>query len=371
MLVKLPVIATDPNSGLTVGVLPVWVIRDPSTGRIVELHAPSLTYNPNFGVTPTYRFYYYPAPSSQIQALASYSTTANRQAQLQWINPNAFGGSDYVDALVEWDRDGSQRFYGFGPDSKESSQSNYTIDTLDYRFRFGVPVAFGDRLRVFASQGIRFDRVLDGVVPGLPSTGQLFPGLESQPPRQTTYFGAGAQYDTRDNGPATTRGFLAQTWAQFYPKDAGNEGNFQFVGLDLREFVHPYPWFIVALQAHAEQHFGYGIPFYDQSQLGGKDSLRGYGDGRFEDRGAAYANLETRFLAEKFIVRNAPVEFWVDPFLGSGTVFHDLSGMTGNPYHDVVGVAFRFIARPQVVGSVDLGYGGEGVAVFTDIGYSF
>jgi hypothetical protein len=39
--------------------------------------------------------------------------------------------------------------------------------------------------------------------------------------------------------------------------------------------------------------------------------------------------------------------------------------------HTVGGVGFRGIARPFVVGYVDIGYGSEGVAVFTGINYPF
>jgi hypothetical protein len=37
----------------------------------------------------------------------------------------------------------------------------------------------------------------------------------------------------------------------------------------------------------------------------------------------------------------------------------------------VVGVGIRGIARPSVVGYVDMGYGTEGLAIFTGINYPF
>jgi len=39
--------------------------------------------------------------------------------------------------------------------------------------------------------------------------------------------------------------------------------------------------------------------------------------------------------------------------------------------HKVAGVGFRGIARPSVVGYVDIGYGSDGAAVFTGINYPF
>jgi hypothetical protein len=39
--------------------------------------------------------------------------------------------------------------------------------------------------------------------------------------------------------------------------------------------------------------------------------------------------------------------------------------------HPVGGAGFRAIAEPFVVGYVDLGFGGEGAAVFSGINYPF
>jgi hypothetical protein len=39
--------------------------------------------------------------------------------------------------------------------------------------------------------------------------------------------------------------------------------------------------------------------------------------------------------------------------------------------HPVGGIAFRGIAEPFVVGFVDVGWGGEGAAVFSGINYPF
>jgi hypothetical protein len=54
-----------------------------------------------------------------------------------------------------------------------------------------------------------------------------------------------------------------------------------------------------------------------------------------------------------------------------GNVFHDGPTFPIRALHKVAGVGFRGIARPSVVGYVDVGYGSEGVAVFTGINYPF
>src|SRR5947209_6335514 len=47
MLLSLPIIDTDPNRGVTYGVMPIWVLKG-KDGNIRTIHAPSLTYNDIF-----------------------------------------------------------------------------------------------------------------------------------------------------------------------------------------------------------------------------------------------------------------------------------------------------------------------------------
>ena len=73
MLIRLPVVDTNPNRGVTYGVMPVWVIKDKGSDRIRQIHAPSLTYNKIFKVIPTYRYFLYPTSLSSLVLRASVS----------------------------------------------------------------------------------------------------------------------------------------------------------------------------------------------------------------------------------------------------------------------------------------------------------
>jgi hypothetical protein len=59
------------------------------------------------------------------------------------------------------------------------------------------------------------------------------------------------------------------------------------------------------------------------------------------------------------------------PFLDVGRVAHNMGFDPFSQSHTVGGIGFRGIAEPFVVGFVDVGYGGEGVAVFSGINYPF
>jgi hypothetical protein len=61
----------------------------------------------------------------------------------------------------------------------------------------------------------------------------------------------------------------------------------------------------------------------------------------------------------------------VAPFLDAGQVFHDVSYNPVVTLHPAGGVGLRAIAEPFVVAYLDVGWGGEGTAIFTGIDYPF
>ena len=120
------------------------------------------------------------------------------------------------------------------------------------------------------------------------------------------------------------------------------------------------------------------MPIWAQSSIGGATTedggllpLRGYGAGRFTDRNAFSANAEVRHIVWGFDAEGTHVDLEVAPFVDVGHVWGHTSNFPGSNLHKVGGIGFRAIARPSVVGYVDVGYGDEGTAVFTGLNYPF
>jgi hemolysin activation/secretion protein len=119
-------------------------------------------------------------------------------------------------------------------------------------------------------------------------------------------------------------------------------------------------------------------PFWSRARLGGDESflydsetLRGYGAGRFIDNNAAVLNVEMRTRVFEADIFNTHGIAELAPFAEAGRVFHKLSSNPVDDLHPVGGIGFRAIAEPFVVGYVDVGWGGEGAAVFSGINYPF
>src|SRR5262249_4798368 len=117
-----------------------------------------------------------------------------------------------------------------------------------------------------------------------------------------------------------------------------------------------------------------GVPFYELSTLGGEDTLRAFGRGRFTDSNAVLANLEERIALKNMKIFDNDIQFELTPFLDMGRV-----GPTGISPADLLfknvqfnpGAGLRLLAKPNVVGRFDLAYGRDGANVFVGLDYPF
>jgi hypothetical protein len=108
-----------------------------------------------------------------------------------------------------------------------------------------------------------------------------------------------------------------------------------------------------------------------ESQIGGAQLLRGFGEGRFYDRDSFSASIELRRKVFTFDAVTTKLDIEIAPFVDLGNVFGKTGTVPVDELHQVYGIGFRGIARPFVVGYVDIGHGSEGLAVFTGLNYPF
>ncbi|MBI4424152.1 MAG: BamA/TamA family outer membrane protein [Elusimicrobia bacterium] len=372
MFIRLPIIDTDPNRGVTYGVMPIWVLQEAGGDRIEHIWAPSLTYNETFKATPTFRYYHYPTPDADLMLRASISQVKDREVMGEYHDRN-FQGFDYeVGLKAQYDVNGSRRFFGVGPDAPASAESNYVSDVIQLQTLFGLPLVRDYGWIGKVSHHIAGVSISDGPVSRIPDISRIFPGAAPVHRHQSSNFRLSLDYDTRDHDVTTGNGSFVGVFGETSQRGIGSEYVFQRYGLDLRHF---HPWSRAAKQVTVGnlkfQQVSGDPPFWLLPQLGGKYVHRGYGEGRFVDRGMVTAQLEHRYTFYSVKVAGVTTEFEAAPFCGVGTVFHAPASASARYARPVVGGAVRAVARPQVVGSVDFGVGQEGVTAFMDINYSF
>jgi outer membrane protein assembly factor BamA len=275
-----------------------------------------------------------------------------------------------------YDRDGTTRFYGIGNQTHARDQTNYT-DSQEFG-QVQIGLNFNHTWQLLYTLRLQSVNVLPGTLKDVPSIDTRFP--EALGTNKEFLNRLSLIYDTRDDLTVPSRGMK---WVVYVGASAKNglvnDSSYSEAGIDARG-VFPVATNTV-LAAHMSLRYlptVNDIPFWalssiggGQSVIGGEQPLRGFGAGRFYDRDSFSATVELRRKVFSFDAVTTLLDIEVAPFADFGRVF---SGSGSNPLehiHEVVGVGFRGIARPYVVGYVDIGYGTEGAAVFTGLNYPF
>ncbi|HZP40089.1 MAG TPA: BamA/TamA family outer membrane protein [Candidatus Binatia bacterium] len=373
--IPIPEIVTDPNEGNTFGLLGVVLFTD-QNDQIRYMLAPDATYNKTKGFFPTFRFFGYPTNTRRYSIVAGKSTTKDEDYEGEYLDRGLWDGRAFLRARAIYERDSTERFFGFGNDSDEDRESNYTgVNTLAEAspgawLLPNVNVSYRMRIRRFATE--------KGQVSGIPALATEHPEVRGRGLETGVYWAhqVALAYDSRDDYDIPTKGALALVYTEAADRALGSSTSFVKFGGEVRKFqplrqvwrFRP----LLALRALADYTSGdRATPFWEQSSLGGRRTLRGFGSDRFIDfnRSLASAELRTGVYQRRLFGVNAELE--VSPFIETGQVFRHLSDSPVDSLHTVYGVGFRGVVRPQIVGFVDIGRGSEGTAIFTGVNYPF
>jgi outer membrane protein assembly factor BamA len=376
-LVPLPEVITSPNEGTTVGFLPVVLVTN-EMQQIRSIVAPDVRYNSITGLYPTFRLFHYPSDRQKLLLQAGKATTIGEYFEIRYIGEDLWDGWLDVQGRAFHENDPFERFFGFGNDTPESDETNYTGDMSILLASIGINLPYS--LQVATQMRARIGRVRAGGVDDVPqlTAEERFaetPGLEP-----TTIVGQrfGLRYDSRDYTDIPSEGNLAEAALEVIDKALGSSTSYIKYSLEGRSFLplRPDKAFILAAQAALDYiQGGERAPFYERSSLGGVRSLRGFGTNRFIDkhrffmRGELRSNVwEPQFLADRFNVRG---HLEAAPFVELGRVFHSSRTFPLEDPHVVGGLGLRAVVRPQVVAFVDFGSDGGSPVVFTGIDYPF
>jgi hypothetical protein len=375
-LFPIPEVATNPNGGVTYGVLLAFLFKD-QQNHISSIFAPDLNNDTKLGVGGAVRYLAYPSADTQWYALARAQENIVRVVDLNYATGRTRETPYSLEGHLYFERDPTDRFYGFGNDSAQSGQSNYTTEQVYVRGKLGWNITKAFQLALVARP--RYLRVQQGAFTDIPQTTALYPNAKGVDGGSEIYGEARATYDTRDAVDIPRHGSLALLYAGTAQRVLFSSFSYNRFGFDLHHY-----WSLsqrLTFASHGYLQYmpsGNEAPFWSRGRLGGEpsflydqESLRGFGAGRFNDNNLSVANFELRTRVFELIIMNTPAILELAPFVEAGRVFHEMSGDPFEALHPVGGIGFRGIAEPFVVGFVDVGFGGEGAAVFAGINYPF
>lgn len=378
-VIPVPLIGADPDSGVTLGILPTWLHTN-DQHEITRIIAPDLLHNPYFGVGGHFRVFEYPSTDEQWSVQVGAKQRVERNFDYEFEKGRLRDGNWSLNSSLIFDRSGVGRFYGFGNHSQSDHVTNYTASQVLGQVQLGYNLNHTWQLQ-YTFRARRME-ITAGTLAHVPTIETRYPTVNGLGVTNEVLNQIALVYDTRDDPTIPSRGTQWVAYAGVNGHAATiSDSIYSLAGFDARTFlpVPRVPDTVLAL--HLAVRYlpsGQKVPFFDLSNIGGGESdiggqqlLRGFGQGRFVDRNSFDSTIEIRHRVLSFDAAASHVDIEVAPFLDMGRVSAHTTANPISGLHKVVGLGVRGIARPSVVGYVDMGYGTEGLTIFTGINYPF
>ncbi len=368
-----PVVESRPDEGESYGVMPVVLFSDKDTQAISIILAAIGQYNEVTKFGGAAILYYYPEPNDNsdevVEINFEMAQDFYRELNIGYFNPR-FLEKFYLDTKFTWLKTPFRRFYGYGAGTTSAAETNYVSDNVTFNTTFGYyftkdfRVNFGERFtttnlgaRAITSEADTITTY--GALPGVINATELFHTVS-------------ATYDTRPQGTYSKAGTFLQ--ASYFLSIDGFLSDNTINGFNL-EAIKLFPWLhdrtVTVVRGFLQDMYGSAIPFYEQSTLGGDAELRSFIPNRFTDTGKFVLTIEQRIRLISKKIFGIPVEFYTDPFVELGRVFHHLNHMSAKNLQPVAGIGLRAFVPPNVMGRLDFAIGTEGYSVYTMLGYPF
>jgi hypothetical protein len=375
-LYPIPEVATNPNGGVTYGILAAMLLKD-NSGDIRYIFAPDVNNNSTLGPGGNLRFLSYPSEDTQWYAIAGAEENIARNVDLNYETGRTHHDRFSFTGRFFFERDPTERFYGIGNASRLGQESNYTTEQLYFRGLLGWNIT--PDLQLAYVMRPRYVRIQEGGFTTTPQIFQVFPTVKGINGGSEMYDEARITYDTRDSVDIPRKGGLGILYYGLADRAFLSSVSYNRFGGELVRYI---PWGNrITFAGHLYMQWtpaGNETPFWSMPWLGGEESflytvetLRGYGAGRFIDNNIGDANIEMRTRVLEATIMGTHGILELAPFIDTGHVWHSMSTNPFQELHTVGGMGFRAIAEPFVVGYVDVGMGGEGPAVFSGINYPF
>jgi hypothetical protein len=298
-VVPVPEVASDPNSGVTYGVLLAGLFTD-SNGDISNILAPDFNNNSTLGLGGTFRFLSYPSADEQWWIMAGLQEKIASNVNLYYAIGRTHRGTWSFSAHFFFERDPTERFFGIGNNSSLKNESNYTTEQLYFEAILGYNIT--RHLQIAIDERPRYVRIQHGAFNSLPSIFVQFPNVKGLSGGTELLNQLQLSYDTRNSVDIPTNGGYDLIYASFANRSFGSSVSYSRFGVDLHHYFPVARKITLATHGYLQyMPSGNEAPFWAMGRLGGESSLlyneetlRGYGAGRFVDNDVFDVNAEMR-----------------------------------------------------------------------------
>ena len=202
-VIPVPLIGADPDSGVTLGVLPVWLHTN-DQHQITRIVAPDLLHNPYFGVGAHFRVFEYPSTDEQWSVVAGIKERVERDFDYEFQKGRLRETNwSYTSSLI-FDRSGVGRFYGYGNSSRGNAVTNFTASQLLGQVQAGYNLNHTWQLQ-YTLRARRME-ITPGTLAHIPTIEAHYPNVHGLGVTNEVLNQIALVYDTRDDATIPSRG---------------------------------------------------------------------------------------------------------------------------------------------------------------------
>ena len=209
------------------------------------------------------------------------------------------GGRIWSDLFVRYRKLPTEAFFGIGPGARLKDETEFAQTQTSAEVSFGTHL--GLDIAIEALAGYDKTEIAAGDDPKLPSTVDQYteialPGIGE--PVDMMHVRLALMRDAKNRQSHPTDGYEATVSGGWYRGGDGDRFGFAKYIVDLAAYLHLFYDRALAFRIAGELTEPFKdreIPFYYLSELGRRETIRGFARGRFRDRDMALASVEYRY----------------------------------------------------------------------------
>ncbi len=369
-LFPIPAISSSKNDGNDIGLIVPALFTGPD-GDLKYLVAPMVVYNSIVGTRGTVNLFRYEPGGKELRGIASWTERIERKFLLSYVDPGFSNGRYSIGFSAMHFKNATVRFFGLGPTTRQDDETNYTAAETRLNWKFGVYA--NEVTQIAVSQRLRHMQAIQEGATDLPFSGANFPNAPGVGGATVLGQRISFHYDTRNNLVTPTDGMAVTAYAELnYNFKNGDHPLYSRYGLDVKKmFASESKRAILVVHGELQATIGTDVPFFEQSSLGGQNTLRGFGVDRYIDKQMIALSVEERIHILRARLAGVMADFEIAPFIDTGQVFNSFKNVSFKDYRITPGIGFRGIIRPNVVGRIDYGFSKEGGAIFAGLDFPY
>lgn len=269
----------------------------------------------------------------------------------------------YADIIASYQLLSDEKFFGLGNKSDKANESNYAHKQAIAEFALSLKIS--KKVSAFAQIGYEVSEIQKGRDKNLPSTTD--PNLY----REDTLPGLGEQvkfsklklafhYNGKNHPGRPTAGGELRASGSIFNELGGSKFGFRKVSVDISHYINLFYNRILVLRLAGEFNralSGKKIPFYYLSEIGYRETVRGFKRGRFRANDMILGSLEYRY----------PIWTYVDAvlFVDAGKVSEDIfEDFSTKDFHVGYGGGMRIWGFKGMVAKFELGKSKDGIRFY-------